>query len=476
MSELAQRPLSVLIAAMGGEGGGVLSGWLVSAATAAGLTVQATSIPGVAQRTGATTYYVEIWPEPLAPDAPEPLFALYPTPGEVNMMVASELIEAGRAIAAGYVSPERTTLIAASHRVYAIAERSAMADGRFDAGRVLEAARSLSRKALLRDFAASGAAVNAVILGAMAACGDLPIDEDFFRQAIRESGVAVEANLAGFEAGLAIADSEPAAEESEIIDLPGKPVAVSDLPESLREVAAEGARRMQGYQGASYAKRYLARLATVSGAGERTSHEVAQVLALRMAYDDVIRVAQLKVRPQRLARLRAEAGAEGKPFHVHDYLKPGMEEVCALLPGSLARPLLRWGARRGGLNVGLRLRSTSIGGYLLLRALAALRPLRPFGHRWKQEQAWIDTWLGDIAAAQNPDLAFEIAACGRLIKGYGDTYHRSMARYEAIRAGITLRALAGTIAEGAVHLGRARQAALEDQDDEALQSALRAAA
>ncbi|MDP6951606.1 MAG: indolepyruvate oxidoreductase subunit beta family protein, partial [Alphaproteobacteria bacterium] len=389
MSELAQRPLSVLIAAMGGEGGGVLSGWLVSAATAAGLTVQATSIPGVAQRTGATTYYVEIWPEPLAPDAPEPLFALYPTPGEVNMMVASELIEAGRAIAAGYVSPERTTLIAASHRVYAIAERSAMADGRFDAGRVLEAARSLSRKALLRDFAASGAAVNAVILGAMAACGDLPIDEDFFRQAIRESGVAVEANLAGFEAGLAIADSEPAAEESEIIDLPGKPVAVSDLPESLREVAAEGARRMQGYQGASYAKRYLARLATVSGAGERTSHEVAQVLALRMAYDDVIRVAQLKVRPQRLARLRAEAGAEGKPFHVHDYLKPGMEEVCALLPGSLARPLLRWGARRGGLNVGLRLRSTSIGGYLLLRALAALRPLRPFGHRWKQEQAWI---------------------------------------------------------------------------------------
>ena len=55
-------PLRILIHALGGEGGGVLMNWIVSAATAAGRKVQATSVPGVAQRTGSTTYYIEIAP------------------------------------------------------------------------------------------------------------------------------------------------------------------------------------------------------------------------------------------------------------------------------------------------------------------------------------------------------------------------------------------------------------------------------
>ena len=49
------RPISLLLCALGGEGGGVLSQWLVEAACIAGYPAQSTSIPGVAQRTGATT-------------------------------------------------------------------------------------------------------------------------------------------------------------------------------------------------------------------------------------------------------------------------------------------------------------------------------------------------------------------------------------------------------------------------------------
>ena len=56
------RPIAMLIAALGGEGGGVLTDWIVGAAADAGYPVQSTSIPGVAQRTGATTYYIEILP------------------------------------------------------------------------------------------------------------------------------------------------------------------------------------------------------------------------------------------------------------------------------------------------------------------------------------------------------------------------------------------------------------------------------
>ena len=62
----AVRPITILIGALGGEGGGVLAEWLVETATAAGHVAQGTSIPGVAQRTGATTYYVEIFPQSTA--------------------------------------------------------------------------------------------------------------------------------------------------------------------------------------------------------------------------------------------------------------------------------------------------------------------------------------------------------------------------------------------------------------------------
>src|SRR5437879_13913800 len=124
-----RRPVSVLIAALGGQGGGVLTEWIVDAATHAGLRAQATSIPGVAQRTGATTYYLEIYPEPLPAGSPEPVFSLYPMPGDLDVIVASELLEAGRTIETDYASPDRTTLIASTHRLVAIADNPALANG-----------------------------------------------------------------------------------------------------------------------------------------------------------------------------------------------------------------------------------------------------------------------------------------------------------------------------------------------------------
>ena len=77
--------------------------------------MQGTYIPGVAQRTGATTYYLEIVPgrrrAPCHAGA-RPVLALNAAPGEVDLMVASELLESTRAIQAGFVTPDRTMLIA----------------------------------------------------------------------------------------------------------------------------------------------------------------------------------------------------------------------------------------------------------------------------------------------------------------------------------------------------------------------------
>ncbi|HTB27786.1 MAG TPA: hypothetical protein VK715_02435, partial [Steroidobacteraceae bacterium] len=128
-----QRPIKLTIAALGGQGGGVLANWLIEIAEAENHLVQSTSVPGVAQRTGATFYYLEFFPRAAADRAGrDPVMALMPGSGDVDCVLASELAEAGRAIQRGLVDPERTTLIASSHRSYAIGEKSAMGQGAAD--------------------------------------------------------------------------------------------------------------------------------------------------------------------------------------------------------------------------------------------------------------------------------------------------------------------------------------------------------
>ncbi|HTC14566.1 MAG TPA: hypothetical protein VK695_02065, partial [Steroidobacteraceae bacterium] len=114
---MTTRTIKMTIAALGGQGGGVLTDWLIAIAEANDYIVQSTSVPGVAQRTGATLYYLEFFPRDEARHhGGEPVMALMPVAGDVDCVVASELAEAGRAIARGLVSPERTTLISSTHR------------------------------------------------------------------------------------------------------------------------------------------------------------------------------------------------------------------------------------------------------------------------------------------------------------------------------------------------------------------------
>src|SRR4029453_5737428 len=90
----ASQPIKIAILAMGGEGGGVLADWIVDLAEHNGSIGQTTSVPGVAQPTGATIYYVELYPEAQArADGGTPVLALMPLPGDVDVVLASELME-----------------------------------------------------------------------------------------------------------------------------------------------------------------------------------------------------------------------------------------------------------------------------------------------------------------------------------------------------------------------------------------------
>jgi indolepyruvate ferredoxin oxidoreductase beta subunit len=471
---LPERTLTILIAALGGEGGGVMADWLIDAATACGFPAQSTSIPGVAQRTGATTYYLEIYPakrERL--DGREPIMALTPSPGNVDVMVSSEFVEAGRAMQNGFVSPERTTLVASTHRIYATMEKMQMGDGRFDATRVREAAHRLAKKAVLFDMRAlaqqHGTVINAVLFGAMIGSGALPLPREACEAAIRRGGRGAEASLRGFTAGYEIAAGTR--------DAPPAPAPVRRASQ-LQEIVDLGVTRLRDYQGEAYAQLYRDRLKSVDATDPALAAEVARQLALWMSYEDIIRVADLKSRASRFERVRREVGAkDDEPVVVIDYLKPGVEEVASLLPVSLGRRLVAWAERRGKLdayNVGMHVKTSGVFGYLTVRALAKLKPWRPRSMRYADEQALIERWLAAVRGAEVRDaaLAFEVAACAGLLKGYGETHRRGRANFLAILDALVDHPPTADTREQAAAIRRAREAALADPEAKALSQQL----
>jgi indolepyruvate ferredoxin oxidoreductase beta subunit len=497
---MTTRPVTILIAALGGEGGGVLADWLIDAAKTHDFPVQSTSVPGVAQRTGATTYYIEIFPVTRTALAGKvPVMSLTPSPGNVDVVAASELIEAGRVLQGGFVHPQRTTLIASVHREYAVIEKMAMGDGRYDASRVLAAAEQLSRTALLFDMRQlalkHGTVINTVMFGAMAGAGSLPVSKDACEAAIRHSGKAVEASLKGFQAGYewaaaggALRTPAPATVTRLVVAGTGPGLAqqrVAALPAAVRELVDIGVRQVVDYQDAAYADLYLDRVEAVCDleraagggpAGFALTRETARYLALWMSYEDVIRVADLKTRRERLARVRQEVGArDHEPVMVTEYLKPGLDEMCSLMPGPLAVRMRAYFVKRGkALNVGMHIRTSSIAGFSMLAALRALRRWRRLTSRYDSEQQLIERWLAAVraAAAESLEVALQLAACGNLVKGYGETSERGHRNLTAILADFEQTAPSVDASERARRVRLAREAALADPEGRKLAASL----
>ncbi|HZC55760.1 MAG TPA: indolepyruvate oxidoreductase subunit beta family protein [Xanthobacteraceae bacterium] len=502
------RPLTVLIAALGGEGGGVLTDWIVAAAAGQNFPVQSTSIPGVAQRTGATTYHIEMVPAPLsASDPRRPILGLAPGIGDVDLVIASELMEAGRAIAGGYITPDRTTTIASTSRSYLVTEKMAMGDGRYDQERLTASVEKNSQKTLLLDLEAiareSGAMINAVMLGAVAGAGALPIPAEAFEAAIRADGKAVNANLRGFRAGFDAArggsrtrTEPPKRAQAATPALADLETEIAAMPEAARAFITEGVRRLANYQNLAYARLYLDRLVPIhnadakAGANGKLLKETARHLAVRMSYEDVIRVAQVKIDPARFARIASGLGINSsgikssgvKPeqtFTVTEFLKPGVEEFCSVLPPWLANFILGLAERYpklGRAHWGMEINTGSVFGYLRFLLLAKLRGYRPKTFRYREEQRAIEAWLRMIAQAAplSSDLALDIAECARLIKGYGDTHKRGTANYQLIERELMVPALAGTLPprRAMEAIANARTAALLDPEGEALSKCL----
>ncbi|SEE52686.1 indolepyruvate oxidoreductase subunit beta family protein [Bradyrhizobium erythrophlei] len=496
--DATERPISIAIVAMGGQGGGVLTDWIVQLAENHGWVAQSTSVPGVAQRTGATIYYIEAMP-PL--DGRKPILSLMPTPGDVDVVMAAEFMEAGRSILRGLVTPDRTTLIASNHRTFAIGEKIAPGNGIADQGAVTGAIGVAAKTEIIFDMnalaIANGSVISAAMFGALAGAGVLSFSRESYLDVIRAGDKGAQASVRAFEAAFDRVQSkspDPAPPaQSEAADSAPFPATLDprlaglaarlaqELPAAVQAMGRAGLKKVVDFQDVAYGDEYLDILGKLHAADRSSggagrdfafTQAAAKYLANAMAYDDVIRVADLKTRSGRRARIEGELElSEDQVLQTTEFMHPRMEEVMGMLPVGFsrwlgARPrLLGWLDRR--VNKGRRVRTYSLPWFLALYVVGGLRGIRRRSLRHAIETTHRDQWLNAATEAvrANYQLGVEVLQCRRLVKGYSDTHSRGLSKFDKTLAAIRLVAPRDDAADWARRL---REAALKDSEGKEL--------
>ncbi len=496
-----EKPISVAVLAMGGQGGGVLTDWIVATAEHAGWTAQSTSVPGVAQRTGATIYYVEMLP---ARAGQVPVLSLMPTPGDVDIVLAAEFMEAGRSMLRGFVTPDRTTLIASTHRTLAVSEKERPGDGIASSVPVTDASGIAAKRSVLFDMQGlaeqHGSVISAAMFGALAGADVLPFGREHFEAAIKAGGKGVEPSLRAFGAALdrtrnPVAPESPQAalEPAGVPHHTGTPALDNllnrlrtEFPLALHPILFAGLKRLTDYQDVAYADEYLDRIGALlqldETYGGRDKGYVltttgAKYIAVALSYDDVIRVADLKTRAARFARIDREVGKRAdQVLYMTEFMHPRMEEVVGTLPARLGKWLERHPALFRRLdrivNRGRRVRTGTVLWFSSLYLVSALKPMRRKLLRHEREMAHVEAWLSlarRIAEADY-DLGVEVLASRRLVKGYSDTHARGTSKFDRVLA--EAPSLVGK-PDSASWLRRLREAALADEDGTTLDGAIK---
>ena len=310
----------------------------------------------------------------------------------------------------------------------------------------------------------NGSMISASLLGALAGSGALPFPRETYEKTILASGRGVKASLAafagGFEgarggapAGSPLAGRSTARARRQAVRHPrqlrretgGRARAgaggsrqvvagpdrlvdgwrhltarVDRLPEEARDMALLGLRKVVDFQDAAYGQEYLDRLERAveldnAAHGYALSIAAAKHLANAMCYDDMIRVADLKTRSTRGARVRREVGVQGDAIlQTTEYFHPRVEEFCGAMPARIGhyieeRPKLAAFIDRR-INRGRRIRTDSFSGFAMLWLVGGMRRWRRSLLRHEVEQAHLERWY-DLAldtVAEDYALAVEI--------------------------------------------------------------------
>jgi indolepyruvate ferredoxin oxidoreductase beta subunit len=388
--------------------------------------------------------------------------------------------------------------------LYSVAEKAKPGDAIADPNVVMEAIDVAAKRIIAFDMENvaknNNSVISACMFGALAASGTLPFERDSFEAVIKAGGRGVEPSLKAFHAAYDQAAQPAAAMRPAKIAKPGKRFTplpdsagrpeldkllarIRTFPSPLHDMLFAGVKRLTDFQDANYANEYLDRVTKIheldcAHGGAAKSYALtgaaAKYTAVAMAYDDVIRVAELKTRSHRYERVLKENSVDdGQIVYTTEYMHPRLEEMAGTMPAPFGRfmeahpRLFGWLFRKPR-----RVRSGTIHWFLALYVISAFRPIRRTTLRHSREMAHLDRLLAVVAdnVAKNYDVAVEIVRARRLVKGYSDTHARGVSKFDRVLAAVPL--LAGR-PDGADWMRRLRDAALLDEDGIALDGALK---
>nr|WP_249136510.1 DUF6537 domain-containing protein [Bradyrhizobium tropiciagri] len=250
----------------------------------------------------------------------------------------------------------------------------------------------------------------------------------------------------------------------------GPPVLPDACPDHLGPAVTEAIHLLIAYQSTSYAQLYIDRLKRFvgrRGVDDALLAEIARLMAERMAYEDAIRIAQLK-----LGEVHAAGGLAARS--ADDVKKLRLDELIDALPAMVADPVLGvldqlgWRRRR----VSIRFSANNRFSVRRLRIEAGLKRWRLFSGRYAKERIWVERWLHmiDRSLTKQPSAAQVVAETATMIQGYGDPYRQGIADWHVIIDGLVKPTFDGTLAlpDLAAAITEARAAIMPDPRQAAL--------
>jgi indolepyruvate ferredoxin oxidoreductase beta subunit len=218
-----------------------------------------------------------------------------------------------------------------------------------------------------------------------------------------------------------------------------------DVPESLKKIIYLSMERCEEYQNMEYANLFLNRICELINKIDKKNknslsiiENSARRLCLWMVYEDISRVAQLKISKNRVEKIKKEVNLKNDQLLiVKDYFKPGVDEIIAIMPNRLGK----WLSNNKKLfklfpfvGKGIKINVLSISGYILMRILSSIRKIRPYSYRYIQESKEIDLWLEAMkySLEKSTKFADQLSNLPHLLKGYGDTWIRGKEKYSKV--------------------------------------------
>lgn len=244
----------------------------------------------------------------------------------------------------------------------------------------------------------------------------------------------------------------------------GPPVLPDACPDHLGPAVTDAIDLLIAYQSTSYAQLYIDRLKRFvgrRGVDDGLLAEIARLMAERMAYEDAIRIAQLK-----LEEVNAAGGLAARS--ADDVKKLRLDELIDALPEMVADPVLAvldqlgWRRRR----VSIRFSANTRFSVRRLRIEAGLKRWRLFSGRYAKERVWVERWLHmiDRSLAKQPGAAPAVVETATMIQGYGDPYRQGIADWHVIIDGLVKPTFDGVLAlpDLAAAITEARAAVMPD--------------